>query len=63
MMYVLFRDDPQNHYRVLYIARDKSNNQLVQTPDRIQAIEFDTAAEGYQFGEDNELGSWKVGIR
>lgn len=60
--YVLFRDDGVAHEE-FYIARERGTNELVGTPERSRAIEFDSSREAYEFGRENNLNWWRAGRR
>jgi hypothetical protein len=65
MPYVLFREpkNPNTATPTVYVTRDRETNELISTTSRKKALEFETAAEGYQFGTENALDDWRVGER
>lgn len=60
--YVLFRENSTNHL-MQYVTRNAEDNRLVPTLSLAEALRFESARLAYEFGRENRLQWWKVGVR
>lgn len=62
--YVIFREDSRSHQEIYVDAEQRMMAAAIEsTPERGDAMEFDTARAAYEWAGTNGLENWKVGAR
>ena len=63
--YVLYREDSNTHKEVYYVGEKKDGGISIHetTDDPRKAKHFPSARAGYEFGDQEGLLHWRVGIR
>lgn len=62
--WVIFREDPNTHEEV-YVRIEAVDDEIIVTSVQEVGIatHFDTARIAYNFGGENHLDNWRVGLR